>query len=355
MRRAVPRPAFGHLHVVRNIDSGILLERFLVAAVSSLLILRFYLELTGFPQVGGNGLHIAHMLWGGLLMLISIVLVLSLLGTQVKQIVAILGGAGFGLFIDELGKFITSNNNYFFRPTFAIIYIIFIVLFIAFHIIDSRQIKSEQAYLVNALDLAKESILHDLDVTKKDRAMLLLQRCDAADPLVAGLRSLLEQIQPDPTATPSRFQVLASRGRRAYLGVIDSGWFEMAIVVFFCVYALLASIAFFLVVAGIGDLAARGLALSTAELGDLFSFAAAGALVVMGIVRMYGPRRSRLAAYLWFRRAVLVEIFVGQVFSFYTLQFAAVPVLGLNLIILGALDFMIHQERAPRQASAVRA
>src|SRR5438105_3470241 len=28
--------------------------------------------LSGYPQVGGHGLHIAHMLWGGLLMVLAI-------------------------------------------------------------------------------------------------------------------------------------------------------------------------------------------------------------------------------------------------------------------------------------------
>jgi hypothetical protein len=35
-------------------------------AVVAVLLTRLYLNLTGFPHIGAGGLHIAHLLWGGL-------------------------------------------------------------------------------------------------------------------------------------------------------------------------------------------------------------------------------------------------------------------------------------------------
>ena len=55
---------------------------FLVAGVASILAIRVYLILTGYPQLGGGGLHIAHMLWGGLLMLVALILMLAFLGRR---------------------------------------------------------------------------------------------------------------------------------------------------------------------------------------------------------------------------------------------------------------------------------
>src|SRR5438132_13663990 len=114
---------------IRNRQLNSLLELFLVASVSSVLVIRFALAISGYPQLGGRELHIAHMLWGGLLMLLALVLLLAFIGRHIQSIAAILGGVGFGTFIDELGKFITRDNNYFFQPTIALIYLIFVLLF----------------------------------------------------------------------------------------------------------------------------------------------------------------------------------------------------------------------------------
>src|SRR5688572_1651815 len=91
----------------RNYRANDQLELFLVSAVTSLLAVRAYLHLSGYPQIGSGGLHIAHMLWGGFLMAAAIAMALTYLGRRIERISAVVGGIGFGIFIDELGKFIT--------------------------------------------------------------------------------------------------------------------------------------------------------------------------------------------------------------------------------------------------------
>ncbi len=56
-----------------------------------------------------------------------------------KLIGTLLGGAGFGLFIDEVGKFITSDVNYFYKPAIAIIYIVFVVIWLAGRFVLTRR------------------------------------------------------------------------------------------------------------------------------------------------------------------------------------------------------------------------
>src|ERR1700712_4810839 len=70
-------------------------ELFLFAAITTVLVVRGLLAATNYPQVGGGGLHIAHVLWGGLLLGAAVVLSTTGLGTRVRARAAFIGGVGF--------------------------------------------------------------------------------------------------------------------------------------------------------------------------------------------------------------------------------------------------------------------
>ena len=99
----------------------------LVAFSVTVVITRIFLQLTGFPQIGDSVLHIAHALWGGLLLFIAVLIPLAFANHWAIQASAILGGIGIGLFIDEVGKFITQTNDYFFPPALSIVYGFFLL------------------------------------------------------------------------------------------------------------------------------------------------------------------------------------------------------------------------------------
>lgn len=115
-----------------------LLDIFVVFGLGTVFVTRAYLALTGYPQIGGEVLHIAHMLWGGLALTIAF-LYLAISLNPNKKLAMMVGGIGFGLFIDELGKFITVDNDYFFKPTASLIIIIFIALWAIMRAIISRR------------------------------------------------------------------------------------------------------------------------------------------------------------------------------------------------------------------------
>jgi hypothetical protein len=122
----------------RDLRATTYLVGFVVGAVATILIVRGALAAAGYPKIGGNGLHIAHVLWGGLLLALAIVLSMSFIGQVVRPFVAVLGGVGFGLFLDEVGKFVTSTNNYFFQPAVAIMYLTFVLFVLLIHLLHGR-------------------------------------------------------------------------------------------------------------------------------------------------------------------------------------------------------------------------
>src|SRR5438445_9761467 len=94
---------------IRNLEADSYRENFLVSAVVSLFVIRIFLRFTHYPHLGGGAFHIAHMLWGGFFMLVAMIIMFSFLSKTAFNLASILGGIGFGTFIDELGKFITSD------------------------------------------------------------------------------------------------------------------------------------------------------------------------------------------------------------------------------------------------------
>ena len=81
--------------------------------------------------------------------------------------------------------------------------------------------------------------------------------------------------------------------------------------------------------------------ISFLELGELVSSAGAGLLVLAGIIHM---RSSRLVAFHYFRYAVLVSIFLTNVLLFFAEELGALLGLGGNIVLLGLLNYMIHEE-----------
>lgn len=95
---------------------------------ATVAITRLYLTLTGFPQIGNSTLHISHLLWGGLALFLSALVMIIYSKRWVYVTGSILAGLGMGLFIDEVGKFITRTNDYFFAPAAPIIYSLFLLI-----------------------------------------------------------------------------------------------------------------------------------------------------------------------------------------------------------------------------------
>ena len=148
---------------VRRPRVGTYLLLTLLSFALSVSLTRLFLALTGYPQLGSSVLHISHVLWGGLLLFIAAMLPLVLANRWVYRVAAISAGVGIGLFIDEVGKFITQSYDYFFPPAAPIIYAFFLICVLVYLQITKPRPRHARSELYAAIELMEEVIDHDLD------------------------------------------------------------------------------------------------------------------------------------------------------------------------------------------------
>ena len=190
--------------LTRHSEGGQLLETVFVAAIVTVHGVRFLLEVAGYPRLGGGGLHVAHLLWGGLLMLAGTSLMFLFLDRRVQYAAAVVSGVGFGLFIDELGKFVTADNNYFFRPAIALIYLVFVCLFLVLRSVSASLLDRREA-LANVLGLLVDGVDGSLEAQTRHRVG---RGCSPVasteDPLGLGDRRL--GVDPELARDPGRLR-----------------------------------------------------------------------------------------------------------------------------------------------------
>ncbi len=331
--------------LIRNAEAPRLFETFLVAAVTSFLGIRGLLALADYPKIGSGGIHIAHMLWGGLLMLLALLLLLGFLDRSVEHAAAVIAGLGFGTFIDEIGKFVTSDNNYFYRPAIALIYGVFVLAFLVARTLIGNRPLSQAEALANALDLLARLPEGPMDPDDRAQIRSLLDR---ADPHAARTKLALDYLADLPTGRDDESPLAsAERGLdRAYTEVMTKPWMKRVLPGLVIAYAG-AAVAGVLILAISTPFGAPGEPSAVATVAQVSSTILGGALVGVGVLRL---RSSRLAAYHWFMRGLLVWILLTQVFVFYSSQLAGLGGLAVDLIAYGSLRYALDREAKPTRS-----
>ena len=332
------------IRLLRDADAVDLGDLFLVGAVVAVLGIRLYLTLTGFPRVGGGDLHISHMLYGGFLLLISVFLYATFLDRRVRPIAAVIGGIGFGTFIDEIGKFITADNDYFFKPTAALIYLALIGVYLLVRATQVRRMLAPPDALAQALVLAANAQGGQIDAAARHRALGLLALADQADPLTVALRRYLTGVTPADDTPLAR---VIERVEGLYARVEHQPWFERALEVIFGLYAVGSIIAAGVLLVLFGQFTSSG---DVVSVGLVASAIASGLLVARGLVLLPS---SRLAMFHWAAWGILLSLLVTQPFLFYLSEPFGILGLVVNLLAYGGVRSMIAQERASSARRAI--
>lgn len=305
----------------------------LVCGIATVVLTRGFLAATGYPQVGGSKFHIAHVLYGGLLLTFSLIAVIGLLSPAVRPWASVFGGVGLGLFIDEVGKFVTKDVNYFYKPAIAIIYVCFLALFGVVRWLSRRNFNSDERVLIG-LDALQRASVGSLSRERRGHVLTLLASVDT--PMARDVLALLERsaAEPERETAGRRVRVVL---RHAWHTASEHPRFRQLVLAIIAVSALVSAgeIAYFL---------RRGIhPLPGGERAFLVVTIVADAMALVGALEL---RRSLLRALHWYDHAILIEITIGQVFLYASQQLAASLNLLALLVLWALVRGAIHFESA---------
>lgn len=187
----------------------LLAERYLLISLisfaASVLVVRLFLELTNYPRVEFGNIHIAHVIWGGLFLFAAALLPIMYANRWALFWSALFSGVGFGLFIDEIGKFITQTNDYFYPPAAPLIYACFLLTVLIYAQFRRPRPTTTREDLYHIFSMMEELLDEDLDEEEKS---FLIQRLNhiintsSDTKLVRLAQSLLSFMQSEILASP---------------------------------------------------------------------------------------------------------------------------------------------------------
>lgn len=321
-------------------------------AVVSLLGTRLYLNLKNWPIIGGEVWHIAHILWGGLGMLIGGLVNFMFYGKRAKRISATISGLGLGLFIDEAGKFLSRDNDYFFQPAVMVMYVIFMGLFLIYKYVERHQIKSEATLLHSILEDFEDIIRDDLDTGEKERLIERIEKLAKSEnrtylKVYNGLRKIVDEVEAKEIPNTNRLVLMYKNSKDWVMKkILNKRYFKATLLLFAGLYIIR-----WVWDAGIVMLTEKKL--FDVFLGDYEYFLSVdgwflGAKVVfdgitavllgLGIQAMLFRKRKR--ALVMFEYGILINIFLSSVFRFYFEQFAGLVDLAIDVAILAYIQEM---------------
>ncbi len=333
----------------------------LVSFAATVIGTRWFLSITGFPQIGGGDLHIAHAVWGAAALFAAALLPILLAGRFVYVSAAALAGVGIGLFIDEIGKFITAENDYFYPAAAPIIYATFLLAVLVWLRARAPDDPDPRSQLLTALELFEESVEGDLQRAQRDELRTRLASAAIRAPapeqrrLAGTLLGFVEAGELRVAADPvDRFGSLRRTWRERADRLIGGRGLRIVIVA----ALLLTGIGQVLALWGIGsdvrlDLEGPLTPFTGFQLVHLVVEAVAGLLVVIGAVLVAAVGRHRIGWTLAYF-GLLVLLTLADLISFYIRQFDSLLIVAGHAALLAAVVVYrveLAAETAPGEAA----
>ncbi|MCC7208501.1 MAG: hypothetical protein IT323_14430 [Anaerolineae bacterium] len=327
----------------------------LVSLGATVVGTRFFLEITGYPQIGNATFHIAHALWGGLFLVLAALITLIFASRWTNSIAAVMAGVGTGLFIDEVGKFITRDLNYFFPLAAPIIYIAFLLIVFVYVFTYRNRVRGPRAEMYGVLEDLQEILDSDLSEMERDALIVRLEsiRTEAAPsrPDLAHLAEALGEAlrSPEVPLTP-HIETPVERLIRRILA-LEARWFpppvlhRLALIGVIVLFFASAARAVVLVIALVDPAARDSFVLRLVEQEgvtgalSLFSYASMLALdlitsVLLALSFVHFLRGRTVTAIRAGTLALVVSLALTNVLAFYFNQFSVVALAMVQLLVL---------------------
>lgn len=345
--------------MTRNATGPEAAESFVFIAIATILITRLFLQLTGYPQVGGGDLHIAHALYGGALMMLALLVGWMTIGTGARIFAVVLGGIGFGLFLDEVGKFVTKDNDELYGPAAEIMYILVVIILVGARVVRDVRPLSARECLSSAAAIAADGVARGLADHRREVGLRLVENARAggadaaeADSVAALLRSA------DPAS--DRLYQLQQRAPRLIPGFFRSPrWVPM--VGWLLVLGSVAGVVFGTLGIALGGYLYQNhnvtFKLDGMRPASFILLVSATLTAALALPAMLGRRRHPDAVWplRWLRNAALIFTFLNALVDFATEGFGALLNMSIGLFTLAVLSYQLDvQERSATHAAEVR-
>jgi len=338
----------------------------LVSFAITIIAVRLFLELTGYPQVGNSTLHVAHLLWGGLLLFISVMMTLIWDNPSFMRVAAALSGVGIGLFIDEVGKFITQSNDYFFPPAAPIIYGFFLLTVLIFLYVRRPDGHDPRRSMVTALEQLQDAFYGELDEEEvKELARNLELATESDRPEIKKMATLLHDFVEQGNVPFKNYRPSIARRVSTYVTTwgrrLGRPWHRRLILASLLIIALSALVTFFGLIwvavsptattqALIADLAAAthmtDVASVTGNYLRIILQVVVGAVALVAIYFFLRGKEQRGVVFALI--AIILALTAVQLVTFYLDQFTAIlPTLfqfSLLLLVLAYQRWYLEQK-----------
>ena len=330
--------------ITRNAVGASSAEAFVMIAIATILLTRLYLELTGYPQIGGGDLHIAHALWGGALMMLALLTGWMALGSGARVLTVVMGGIGFGLFLDEVGKFVTKDNDYFYGPSAEIMYILVCLILVGARIVRVIRPLSARECLASATSIAADGVARGLADHRRETGLRLLEQARTAGAPASDVEHVRALVLSAGHASDRLYRLqkwaprLIPNGFRSPKWIPWVGWLLVAGAVFGLFFHALGI--------ALGDYFYEDEHLKIHLYGKspatIILLVSAGLTLAMALPAMIALRRTTKA---WplrlLRNAALVFTFLNALVEFATEGFAALINLSIGLFGLAILSYQV--------------